>query len=82
MLARKPDGTWRIGCDYQDLNGLGRPTAEPLPHIAALPDGTRGARVFNELDLAGNCHQLHGRAPDRWKTSFRTKFRSQLGRFE
>ena len=78
VFARKPDGTWRICYDYRGLNAISRPAVEPLPHIDALLDGTRGSRFFTKLDLASSYHQLRVRASDRWKTSFR----SQLGQFE
>ena len=78
VFARKPDGTWRICYDYRGLNAISRPAVEPLPHIDALLDGTRGSCYFTKLDLASSYHQLRVRASDRWKTSFR----SQLGQFE
>ena len=78
VFARKPDGSWRICYDYRGLNAITRPAVEPLPHIDALLDGTRGSRFFTKLDLASSYHQLRVRAVDRWKTSFR----SQLGQFE
>jgi len=78
VFARKPDGTWRIGYDYRGLNAITRPAVEPLPHIDALLDGTRGSCFFTKLDLASSYHQLRVRPADRWKTSFR----SQLGQFE
>jgi hypothetical protein len=78
VFARKPDGTWRICYDYRGLNAISRPAVEPLPHIDALLDGTRGSCFFTKLDLASSYHQLRVRASDRWKTSFR----SQLGQFE
>ena len=78
VFARKPDGTWRICYDYRGLNAITRPAVEPLPHIDALLDGTRGSCFFTKLDLASSYHQLRVRAEDRWKTSFR----SQLGQFE
>ena len=78
VFARKPDGSWRICYDYRGLNAITRPAVEPLPHIDALLDGTRGSRFFTKLDLASSYHQLRVRASDRWKTSFR----SQLGQFE
>jgi hypothetical protein len=52
VFARKPDGTWRICCDYRGLNGISRPAVEPLPHMDALLDGTRGSCFFTKLDLA------------------------------
>ena len=78
VFARKPDGTWRICYDYRGLNAITRPAVEPLPHIDALLDGTRGSCYFTKLDLASSYHQLRMRDSDRWKTSFR----SQLGQFE
>jgi len=78
VFARKPDGTWRICYDYRGLNAISRPAVEPLPHIDALLDGTRGSCYFTKLDLASSYHQLRVRTADRWKTSFR----SQLGQFE
>jgi hypothetical protein len=78
VFARKPDGTWRICYDYRGLNAISRPAVEPLPHIDALLDGTRGSCYFTKLDLASSYHQLRVRPSDRWKTSFR----SQLGQFE
>ena len=78
VFARKPDGTWRICYDYRGLNAITRPAVEPLPHIDALLDGTRGSSFFTKLDLASSYHQLRVRTSDRWKTSFR----SQLGQFE
>ena len=78
VFARKPDGSWRICYDYRGLNAITRPAVEPLPHIDALLDGTRGSSFFTKLDLASSYHQLRVRTSDRWKTSFR----SQLGQFE
>ena len=78
VFARKPDGSWRICYDYRGLNAITRPAVEPLQHIDALLDSTRGSRFFTKLDLASAYHQLRVREADRWKTSFR----SQLGQFE
>ena len=78
VFARKLDGTWCICYDYRGRDAITRPAVEPLPHIDALLDGTRGSRSFAKLDLASSYHQLRVRNADRWKTSFR----SQLGQFE
>ena len=58
MVARKPDGSWRICYHYRGLNAVTRPAVEPLPHTGALLDGTRASRFFTKLDLASSCHQL------------------------
>jgi hypothetical protein len=80
VFARKPDGTWRICYDYWGFNAITRPAVEPLPHIDALLDGTRGSLsgFFTKLDVASRYHELLVRASDQWKT----KFWSQLGQFE
>ena len=78
VFARKPDGSWRICYDYRGLNAITEPLVEPLPHIDALLDETRGAQWFTKFDLAQGYHQVRIREADWWKTSFR----SQLGQFE
>ena len=78
VFARKPDGSWRICYDYRGLNAITEPQVEPLPHIDALLDETRGAQWFTKFDLAQGYHQVRLREADWWKTSFR----SQLGQFE
>jgi len=78
VFVRKPDGSWRICYDYRGLNAITEPLVEPLPHIDALLDETRGAQWFTKFDLAQGYHQVRIREADWWKTSFR----SQLGQFE
>ena len=51
VFARKPDGSWRICHDYRGLNTITRPAVEPLPHIDALLDGTRGSRFFTKSSI-------------------------------
>jgi hypothetical protein len=64
VFARKPDGSWRICYDYRGLNAITEPQVEPLPHIHALLDETRGARWFTKFDLAQGYHQVRLRAED------------------
>jgi len=52
VFVRKADGSWRICYDYRGLNAITEPRIEPLPHIDALLDETRGARWFTKFDLA------------------------------
>jgi hypothetical protein len=49
VFARKPDGTWRICYDCRGLNAITEPQVEPLPHIDAILDETRGAKWFTKL---------------------------------
>ena len=51
---------------------------EPLQHIEALLDETRGACWFTKFDLAQGYHQVRRREADLRKTSFRC----HLGQFE
>ena len=78
VFARKPDNTWRICYDYRGLNAITRKAIEPIPHIEALLDATRGAAFFTKLDLASAYNQFRVREEDRWKTSFRCP----LGQYE
>ena len=52
VFARKPDGLWRICYDYQGLNAITEPLVEPLQHVDAFLDETRGACWFIKFDLA------------------------------
>ena len=44
VLARKPDGSWRIRFDYRGFNAITQPAVEQLPHIDALLDAESTAR--------------------------------------
>ena len=35
LFARKPDGSWRISCDYRGLNAIRRPAVE---HLTSVPN--------------------------------------------
>ena len=78
VFASKPDNTWRICYDYRGLNAITRKAIEPIPHIEALLDATRGAAFFTKLDLASAYNQFRVREEDRWKTMFRCP----LGQYE
>ena len=78
VFARKPDKTWQICYDYRGLNAITRKAIEPIPHIEALLDATRGAAYFTKLDLASAYNQFGVREEDRWKMSFRC----QVGQYE
>ena len=52
VFARKADGSWRICYDYRGLNAITEPRVEPLPHVDALLEQTRGACWFTKFDLA------------------------------
>lgn len=71
VFARKPDGPRRIRYDYQGLNAITEPRVEPIPHIDALLDETRGAKWFTKFDLAQSYHQVRICEADWWKTSYR-----------
>ena len=67
-----PDGSWRICYDYRGLNAASkRPDVEPLPHIDALLDGTRGSRLPTNFDLASSYRQLRVLAAESARTGGR-----------
>ena len=63
---------------HRGLNAIMEPLVEPLPHINALLDETRGACWFTKFDLAKR-YNSGADAGGRW---WNTCFRSQLGHFE
>ena len=60
------------------MNAITHKAIEPIPHIEALLDATRGAAFFTKLDLASAYNRFRVREEDWWKTSFRCP----LGQFE
>lgn len=64
---KKKDGEWKFGVDYGALSG-----ATILDRFPILAIDVAGATIFSKLDLKSRYRQIHLRARDEHKTTFRT----------
>jgi Reverse transcriptase (RNA-dependent DNA polymerase)/RNase H-like domain found in reverse transcriptase/Integrase zinc binding domain/Integrase core domain len=72
VLEPKPDGRWRLCCDYRMLNKILVHDRFPLPRIDWLLVKLTGAQWFTKLDLVHGYHQQLIEEQDRHKTAFKT----------
>ena len=80
VLVKKPDGSWRLCCDFRKVNSVTRPQAYPLPRLEDVWDaiGECGAQVFSTLDMSNGFWQFAMHPDSIHKTSFVT----QNGQYE
>ena len=58
LLVKKPDGNYRLVCDYRRLNAVTAPEHYPLPFIGDLIDNLSESKIFSVMDLAAGFHQI------------------------
>ena len=58
LLVRKPNGSWRLVCDYRKLNSVTVSDCYPLPEIEDLVTSLSKSRVFSSADLWTGFHQI------------------------
>ena len=58
LLVRKPNGSWRLVCDYRKLNTVTVSDCYPLPGIEDLVTSLSKSRVFSSADLWTGFHQI------------------------
>ena len=73
LFVKKKYGTLRLCIDYKQLNNLLRKNKYLLPRIDNLFDQLKGARIFSNIDLRSEYHQLRIKDMDVHKTAFRTR---------
>jgi len=78
LFVEKKDGTKRLCVGYRALNQVTIKNKYPLPHIDALFDQLRGAKVFSKIDLNSGYHQIKIKEEDIEKTAFIMRY----GHFE
>lgn len=58
LLVKKPNGSWRLVCDYRKLNNVTTSDHYPLPLIPDLVDCLSKSKVFSAADLFTGFHQI------------------------
>ena len=75
LLVKKPDGTFRLVCDYRNLNKVTEKESFPLPRLEDVWDliGEKKPQYFSVLDLSSGFWQLELDDETKHKTSFVTR---------
>ena len=58
LLVKKPNGSWRLVCDYRKLNTVTTGDAYPLPEINDCVNELSESRIFSTTDLYSGFHQI------------------------
>jgi hypothetical protein len=74
LFVKKKDESLRLCIDYRPLNAVTIKNKYPLPRIDVLFDQLVGAKVFSEIDLHSDYHQIKIRASDVPKPAFSTRY--------
>jgi hypothetical protein len=77
-MVPKPDGTYRMCCDYRMLNDQTVKETFPLPHIDDCFDVLHGCSIYSSFDLSSAYYHIAVHPGSIAKTAIITKF----GRFE
>ena len=78
FFIKKKDGSFRLVCDWRQLNKITIKNKVCLPNVEDLFDVVQGSLFFSRLDLASGYHQVRIRDEDIHKTAINTP----LGHFE
>ena len=76
LFVKKKDGSLHLYVDFHSLNHISKKDCYPLPLISDLLDSSRKAWVYSKIDLCHAYHLVHIADSDKWKTAFRTCYRS------
>ncbi|CAG5104848.1 Oidioi.mRNA.OKI2018_I69.chr1.g1600.t1.cds [Oikopleura dioica] len=74
LLVKKPNGKWRLVCDYRKLNQVTIANQYPLPEIDGLIDQMSESTVFSTADLFTGFHQIPCDADTKQKVAITTDF--------
>ena len=75
LLVKKQDGSYRLVCDYRNLNKVTEKESFPLPRLEDIWDliGEKKPKYFSVLDLSSGFWQLELDKSTKHKTSFVTR---------
>ena len=74
LLVKKPDGSYRLVCDYRLTNQRTIKSHYPLPTIDQLIDRLHGAKVFSKLDCESGYWQVRMNPDHIHRTAFTTRY--------
>ena len=74
LLVKKPNGTWRLVCDYRKLNSVTISDCYPLPVIEDLVTNLSKSKVFSAADLWTGFHQIPCSERAKTKLAITTEF--------
>ena len=78
FFVKKTDGSWRLVCDWRELNRITVKNEACLPNTDDLFDTIQGSKYFTKLDLHSGYNQVRVRESDIPKTAINT----HLGHFQ
>ena len=74
LFNKKPDGSFWLCVNYQNLNNLIIKNWYLLPLIGEALDWLGRVKQFTQLDLTSAYHQMRIRKGNEWKTAFKTRY--------
>ena len=75
FLVPRKDGKQPV-IDYRNLNNKTEKNSTPLPRIDHTLDQLIGSQLFTKLDLKDAFNQMRIKEGDKWKTAFKTRYRT------
>ena len=76
LFIKKKDSSLHLCVDFRSLNCISKKDCYPLLLISDLLDSPRKARVYSKIDICHAYHLVRIANGDKWKTAFRTCYRS------
>ena len=74
LLVAKPNGSWRLVCDYRRLNAVTTADNYPLPEIGDLVNNLSKSTIFSSTDLFSGFHQIRCSDDAKEKLAVTTEF--------
>ena len=74
LLVAKPNGSWRLVCDYRRLNAVTTADNYPLPEIGDLVNNLSKSTIFSSTDLFSGFHQIRCSDSAKEKLAVTTEF--------
>ena len=76
LFVCKKDRSLRLCVDFRGLNKISKKDRYPLPFLSDLLTTAGKARLYTIIDLLHAYHLVRIAEGDKWKTAFRTRYRS------